>query len=444
MFTLQLHILRYFYSVILIILTLFTGSCKKEEPYSAPVVNIISPELHETIGLPGVMHVQVRVSSTRVLTSIKISVDDENIQPLFEPKFFYPEDKTAEIDHNMPLGLISPDKNEPFYLHVSVNDGVETNHYYQNIKLLNTTPQQVIGIYLMTRPSINKTRIEYYNLTLNKQLIDEISGEYLDAEEFSRDNLFYVATSKPSSVIAYQFDEEDQPWFKWQHFPELPYAEITDLHMYENTLFAGSANGTIDGLNHLTGIKKISTDIAQDSVPRKVGVSLNYIIGDFYSRKNNVNALQSFYHITGYFIQRNWIYYSVVDFYPLSDEDSFYLFGATPVNGLFARYHIPTNTTFQLVELNKGVITHTRQVSKNEYIICTGNEIHRFKAAEVDLTTLTSLTDSIADITYDRVNKNLYVALADEFRVYSYPSMDLQKTVSSDFPIKGIRLRYNY
>jgi hypothetical protein len=444
LFNKDLLILRYLIALILVIQMLTTGSCKKEEPYSAPTVQIISPEPYQTIHLPAFMHLQLNVASGLDLKYIKVGVDDENIQPLFEPKFFYPEGKTAEIDDEMFLGSIPPEKSGPFYLHISVDDHIETNHFYQQIQLSNTIPQQVIGLYLMTRPTINRTRIDYYNLTLNKQLIDEIKGEYLDAEEYSRESLFYVATSNQSSIIAYQFDDEQQPGFKWQHFPELPYAEITDLYMFENTLFAGSANGTIDGLNHLTGIKTLSTDIAMDSIPKKIGVSQNHIIGDFHSRKNYTNAFQSFYYNTGYFIKRKDIYYSVVDFYPYSDGDSFYFFGTTPVNGLFGRYHIPTNSTFQMEEFDKGVITHTCQVSESEYVLCTGKDIYQFNVDNGKLIQLKALSDTATDLTIDKVTKNVYVALPDKLQVYSYPSMELLNAISSDIPIKGIRLRYVY
>jgi hypothetical protein len=423
---------------------LFAASCKKEDDYTAPVINIISPEYDETTEVPGNMHVVVRIISERALQNVRISVDDQNIQPIYEPKSFSPEEKVVELDFNYFLGSVPPGKEKPFYLHVSVDDGTEINHEYQRVKLANTIPQQVIGYYLYTRPSIGKTRIDYYDFAKEWIPVDEVNGEYVDGASYSKESICYVATSNQSVINAYRLEEEDLFFLKWQHFPELPFAEITDLYVTDDLLYAGTGNGIIDGLDPQTGTKKLSTDIAQDSVPGRIGASPFHIVGDFYSRKDNVNAIQSFFQASGVFIQRRGIYYSVIDFYPYSDGDSFYLFGTTPTIGLFARYHVPTNMTFQLDEFNTGAITHSCRVSENEYIFAAGSGLHKYIADEAKLTSLINLDENIVDMVFDDSGRNLYLALANEVRIYTYPDMVLVNNYLSEYPIKGLRIRFYY
>ena len=113
MFRYQLLDLRYLIVHIVVLLLLFASSCNKDEPYTSPVINILTPQPYETIELPGAMQVQLRVVSNYELKYVKVSVDDANIQPIFEPSFFYPEARIAELDFSMNLGQVPPGKTKP-------------------------------------------------------------------------------------------------------------------------------------------------------------------------------------------------------------------------------------------------------------------------------------------------------------------------------------------
>lgn len=436
--------MRYFFSCISIILILLQAGCRKEEPVAEPLVNILSPLPYQTVHLPGILSFEVRVVSKKEIEYVRISVDDRQLQHLFKPQFYYPGEQTVEIEDGIGLGLLPAGSQGPFYFHVAVHDGTSTHHQYTEIDLVNTVSQQVIGFYLLSRPGVNRTQVEYYDLDFSSLLIDEITGDFIDAGVYDQERCLYVTTANQSVLSAYQFDEEGQPGLKWQHFPELPYAEINDLYLDQNMLFAASANGTIDGFDLLTGVKKVSTDIAMDSLPLRIGASAKHIIGDFYSRKAYKNALQSFHRETGYFIGRMDIYFSVLDFYAAADEDSFYLFGNTPSNGLFARYHVPTNATFQLVEFTAGVITGSERLSQNEYIVCTSDQIYRFTIEDGQLTLLKDLPATALDIALDGLTDRLYIVYDQSIVIYAYPSMVILEQHDTDHPLKALRLRRLY
>jgi hypothetical protein len=436
--------LRYLIIISIALSCLLIYGCKKEEPYNEPLVNVLEPAPYQTIEVPGTLAVKIRIVSERTIESVRISVDDHSITAIYPPEYFSPAVKEVEIDENLPLGVLPEDKSKPFYFHVAVDDGIETNHHYVEVILKNTLVKKVIGYYLLSRPSINKTRVEYLTIDAEMQLIDEINGEYVDAASYSGDAMVYVATENQAAIRAYQFDEEEVPEAKWEHFPALPFPEITDLYLFNNLLYAGTGNSTIDGFDHLTGVKKSSTDIALDSVPQRIGVSTNHIIGDFYSRKEFSNALQSFFFETGYFIQRKGMYYRVIDFYPAADGDSFYHFGTSPAYGFFSRYHIPTNSLFERKEFSEGPFTHSAWISESEYLVASPDKLYRYRFDIGKLQLLASFPDTIRDLIYDDYGKHIYVVLNDRVHIFNDNTMEETNTISSTKPLHALRLRYNY
>jgi hypothetical protein len=412
--------------------------------YTKPQVNIILPKPYQTIETPGTVKVQFRVYSGNALSYIRVSLDDQDLQPMLEPAIFYPDGNTAEIDYNMQLGVVNPDPSAAYYLHIVVNDHVETNNYFQEVTLYNGLTQQVTGFYLMSSPAIQTTRIAYFDTNFEELLVAEVSGDFRDAAVISHEHMIFLATAEPSAIYAYRIDDEGEPALVWQRFPELPFPAFTDLQLFNNVLYSGTANGTIDGFNYLSGAKVFSTAIAFDSVPAKIGVSDDFVIGDFHPRSFGNNAIQSFFQSTGYFVQRRAVFYSVQDFYPLRDGNTFQFFGNTQANGLFAAFHVPGNTVSQLVEFPEGAITQSSRFSENEFIVSTGYDIYRFVTSEKQLEPLLSITDSITDMATDQAERNIYITTDSTLKVFAYPDMELLINYKSEIPVTGVRLRYAY
>lgn len=415
-------------------------SCKKDEPYQKPVVRIISPVVNEIVNTPGNMGVKLSVDSRNMIKYIRVNIDNDQQVPLFTPMFLYPDSTSALIDEEMFLGSLQHNETEPFYLHIAVDDGVNLNHYYQPIRV-NPADMQYRGFYMITRPSVNRTEVKYYNTTLQYFSFAMIDGEYIDSEISANNDMLYVATHIPARLTAFEFEDQ---YLKWTKEPEMPYPEYIDLYYDVNFLFSATGSGRIVKYRALSGNQQAITTQLKDSVAMKICADGEYIIGDFKARTGPGKSWVVFYQETGIPFQKYQAGNSVVDFYPVSEGDGFYVFGNTGEHGEFVKYQVTGNYISARININYGLIGHTCRIDEQTFLISIGRDIYRFSTIVQYPFKLLVLSEDIVDMKYDPADDQLFVASGDDVKLYAYPGMQFLSSIPSQNPVKAINLRYGY
>ena len=416
------------------------SGCEKEKHELPPIVEIISPEELEVIYLPGVFNLHLRLTSSKSIKFIQVSIENYNQIPVFEPIQYYPDIATVEIKEELNYGLLPSGFHAPFYLHIKVIDASGTNNFFREISLINPD-LKYFGFYLTTRPSINKTEVFYYDDKLNETSFVAVDGEYQETTASTYQDMFFLSTSIPAKLQAYNFEDQE---LAWEVLPDLPFPEFTDLYFKGNELFVGTANGRIKSFNSRTGNPGVTTKRLADSVPLTITVSEGYIIGDYRAKKVNSNALGVFYRATGILFQKRHLNFNVLDFYFEKYGFGFFVFGNGVQKGTQVLYQPLSNSIRDQHEFKEGIIKHVERYDLDLFFLNIEKKIFLFNTIDKSNKLVLTIDEDLVDMVYENINRNLYLVFSDRVEIYSYPGVQKIATQISPYPIKSIEIRKTY
>ncbi len=418
---------------------LFSG-CKKETTYFPPDIEIILPENHTTFKLPAAVKIKVRVRSSNSLNYVRISIDNSELIPVLGQRFIYPSVSDTLIEYeqfiqNQPLG-----ETGPYVFDVAVDDGKQVTRVFRDISFVNN-PVHYKGFYLFTRPGINETQIDYYDRSNTGHPFATMNGELVSAAFSDYSDLLFVATTIPSRLFAFQYEDQE---LIWDETPEQPYPEYNYLLADENLLYIASENERISLLQQQSGYQKAGTGLLFDSIPEKIGVNSDFFIGDFRLRHSGQRAWVSFYKTTGHVHRRFSTFITVVDFYPFKDNSGFYVIGNRDGKGLFGIYNSEGNFLSGETPLETGDLSHTARIDYRFFLLTDERTLYRLDIVNKMAVVIKQFEQEIVDMAFDRENNRVFIADRDSVRIFSYPNMELQAALSSGAPVKAVKLRFFY
>lgn len=421
-------------------LILVFGSCVKEEIIPPPTVEIISPADNELVYLPGELHLHLRLESINSIKFIQVSIENYAQVAVFEPKQYFPDEETVEINEFISYSLLPQGQHPPYYLHLRVIDASGTNNFFREIKLSNPD-LKYFGFYLATRPSVNKTEVFFYDEELNETSFITVDGELNETEVSDYQDMFYLTTRNPGKLLAYQFEDQRQVW---EVLPDLPDPEFTDLHFNNNYLFAGTANGRIKSFFVTTGNPGVMAKRLSDSVPHSIATSNGYIIGDYTSKKGKSNSLAVFYRTTGILYQKKPLNFDVVDIYFEKYGFGFLVFGNSGDKGIQVLYQPANNSIPETFDFDEGIIRQTIQFNQDKFFLNIDQKIFLFNSVDKNNKLLLNFSEDLVDIAFDDITSNLFIAFSDRVEIYAYPGMQKIASQPAPYPVKSIELRRAY
>lgn len=423
---------------LILIIVFFFDTCKKKEEYIAPVIEILSPTVNSTYNLPGKMFVEMSVNSERDIKFIRASIDNSDLSPIFGTSFFYPEVKNTQLAFSLDMNIIPITSTPPNYLHIAVDDGVKLSHEYLEI-VLKSAPLHYKGFNLITYSDATQIFL-YDSINIEKKSIT-INGNYKDAETSIKDQMVFLATSVPGKLYAFK---QDQLEVKWVQEPEMPFPYYTDIVDDGVYLFVGFGNERIAAFDGFSGFQKIGTSILVDSVPEKIGIAESFFVGDFSRRNSQKRALVSFYRATGAVFQKMETDISVVDFYTTNKTDKLEIVGNRNGRGVFTGFNIVENRLDETILINEGQISSSCKTLNNTYLISIDNKIYEWSGNSSFIDHKLTLTDNVVDLQFEFENYKIFVATQSGIEIYGYPSFQQLDAISSDYPVKAVRLNYGY
>jgi len=432
--------LKIFIFISALLFIMLSPGCKKEDTYIPPEIEIISPLNNNLYKLPGTVRISVKIKSPARINYVRISFDNEEMIPVLGQKFIYPTVRDTLIEYDEFISNIPPGETGPFIFQVAVDDGKQITRVYRDIRF-EDAPVHYKGFYLFTRPGINETGIEYYDSTNIPNLFADLNGELVHTAFSSFNDLLFIATTIPSRLYAFEFEDQ---YLQWTKTPEQPYPEYNYLNADENLLYVATDNERISLLFQQSGYQKVSTELLFDTIPDRIGVSNDFFIGDFRLRHAQQRAWITFYKSTGNVYHRFSTFINVTDFYSFTGNSGFYVFGYENGKGLFGIYNLDGNFISEETSLKTGILTHTARVDYRLFLVTDEKALYRFDLVTKMIVKVKQFEEEIVDMALDAENSRVFIAGKNRVRIFAYPDMELLAELPSGAPVKAIELRYYY
>ncbi|HEY9114448.1 MAG TPA: hypothetical protein VIN10_07080, partial [Bacteroidales bacterium] len=413
--------------------------CKKQNSQQQAQIEILSPKENAFYSLPDTIHSEIIVQTDVKPDYIRVCVCNAAQTPVFSPIYFYPETLLTNLSFDYILENMDISSQGQLYFSVSVATDIMSNSFKKiNIE---SQPVEFQGVYLFTHTSVNETKLAYLDIEMTVKSIALVPGNYSESAASATHDMLFFLTEVPDRMYARQFGED---LFLWEKEPSADYPEFTSVYADGNKVYCGYGNGKIAGFADVSGQQMVSTPVMMDSVPERMIVTGDYIVGDFRVKNKPSRSLSVFYKTTGARFQRAVYQIEVVDFYKENNEKELLIFGNEDGKAVVSNYFFEGNYFKEILNISDEKINATCRVSSSVFLFSQKKSVF-----SIDLKThikkeLLALNDEIVSVKFDETEQIVIVATANSVYSYFYPSMQFIGTFSSLDPIIGIELRYAF
>ena len=427
---------------ILLLIVLVFNSCTSTDKVEEPDVKIISPSTNELYILPDTIIISLEIEHSQEIEYIRSSIVNKNMIPISEQNYIYTSENKFIGDIYLIMNIIPDNSNlPPLYIHLVVSDFKQEHHYYQEIELYNNDVQ-FKGLYLIGKNSINRLDIVYYSSQFVIESEFEVEGEYSASDISSSTELLYLVTSIPDKTRAYNWDS-NLP--KWTKDPQLPYPEIMGIINNENTIYLSTAIGRIIGLNATSGQQIFTTEVSQDSIPNNICITEDFIVTNFHRRNSSKKVWGSYYKLTGSKYQVLSTEYESISIYNYNDESNKVLFFCNGQNsGHIILFDVYNNRIEKIVTKTDFKIELTCKLDSNRYIFTSNGSINIFNSINNITEDIYETNEIIVDIKFDPTYNRLFVTFTNRVDIFDLSTMQILKSLDSDYPLMAIELLGEY
>lgn len=427
------------YTVLLLACALVLGRCQDEKVWPEVDMEFLQPLQTAYFQVPALIPVHIKIASTKLIKTVKVSIDDPQHNSIVQDFYLHPETKETEISLELRVDYISDSQEGPYHIHIAVDDGEAISHQVWPIHLADA---EVVadGFYLFTKPDQNRIDVLQFHTDLSRSLLLSVSGTYLASYERPKEAHLIVASADLGRLDGFDTREASLSWSVDADMPRPQYSSFLADYQW---IYVGTANGRILAYDPLTGGQKMSTAVVRDSVPQCMGIANNYLVGDFKSLNGGHHTWLTFYKETGERLHRFAANISVVHFFQMGTDNRLIVFGNQGDLGVVSQYIIETNilTATHFLDI---AIRDVVQQSAHGFIIAGAHAIYAYDLSTNMLTELVHTPSEIVSLEYDSDKEYLYVALAEAVNMYTTSGFQLIESITLTEPVTGIKLRYLY
>ena len=426
--------------IITISLLLSIASCKKKTEVNPPVIEILSPSENMFYQLPAVIRVKLHITSKQAITYIKVGLENENQIPIATPVFLHPEPGETDFEVDLKIDRVLDNPDGPNYLHIKAENSEGLSHEFLSIRFEN--PELVSkGFYLITRPGIQQTKVQFYDSQLSSENFLLLSSEFNKAAFSIKDDLLCVSLKTPDRMEAYRHENSELVWMQQA---QMPFPEFFSLNLSDPIIYTGTGNGRIWGFRTDNGNEQFISPLVFDSVPGEIGVFEDYVVADYKSLIGPERGWIIFYKKTAAVFQKHTSQLSVHAFYPALSKNHALIFGNIGSLGVIQLYDIENNDELISLNFTTGIITATCQMERGFYLIAVGKDIWEFNEQQQSIKFIQQATEDVIDLQYDIVSRQIYVAKEQHLSVYNASGDTLVAEIQSSDPIHAVCLRLGY
>lgn len=426
---------------LLFVITLFgLSSCQKSEQLTEADIELISPSRNTLIYLPDTLQIKFKIKSEDEIESVDISIVNSNYISLFGTNTVSVRQYGEEIETIILLEPLQNFDDAPYYIRITARFPNGKSNFYFNIQLANKSLAYK-GFFLFLRPGINQTHVNFYDQNMNDTDYFSCSGEYLDSEISSFYQTFHLLTEIPASLKSYAIDNQQ---VNWEKVPDFPNPKFTEIQIYEDIVYAGMESGKIVGYAQLSGQQKLITEVLVDSIPGKIHVLDDFIIGDYQSRLNGERTLVTFYKITGEKKQRHPIDIQIVSFVKLEDPNKVLIIGNENNRGVLGLYNAVDNIFDDLQQIEEGTIKDVYELDNGAILLLIENMIYLHHYKQNITTEIISFQELPDKVYFEPLLQQLVVQFEMKLSFFNYPEMSETSTIDFSKTLKEVQFYYQY
>lgn len=423
-----------FYLVLLLMVFLF--SCKKEvKDNQSPVITISSPQLYQSFTALGSIAVQGNISDNNTITSVFISLRDENNIRVGDVISIHPNASEVTISEQFILNDLYL-KSGIYTLKISASDGVNQTDKYIDVTI-NEFPKSRNGLFVFSN-SGSVTAITKLDNTLNATSFTTVSGDFLAGNVNSINQQIISCGNSSGNLVAFDVISSTQPWLVNNNASGLPF--FTSLALYNKEVFVGYYNRDIKSFSE-NGSQNFSAQAFVNSYANQLFVHENSLLITAQPEISGGITRLVTYYLTG-FVKDNILLNEDVKAMFSSSANEVVLFTNVAGTGKILVYNITSNSTWQPFTLNSGAITSATAISNGVYLITQNGEVNL-----VNLNTFTESTYlSTANaqlVKYDSVTNELIVAEGNTLKIYDYSTKTIKGNYTHTDSILAVDFWYN-
>lgn len=422
---------------LLIVISLFLFSCKKEEDSESPSIQIESPINGFQANVFDTLQILFHASDNVKLEHVRVQLVTTNLIPVEPPVFI--EVEGASYTGNF-IYIISNHRivSGNYYLAVEAFDGINTSTEYASMYVTGI-PKRLNGFFAATIPTPGTLTIYKGDTSWTASLYDSYPSDFTDMAVSDYWQQVYTAGIYTGPLKASSIDGTS-PAFSIQSISgPAPYwgpLAIKDARLW----VAYPALGIFKSHDN-TGLSNFNSAADAGFYP---GVSLQS--GNrLYTGQNDIssaNVRMVVYTTAGGALQETTMSVNAVALFE-KDADNIYVVGNTLGQGHLLLYDYVTNGFWEPVSLPAAAVACATQIDSNTLLIGMSNgNVYKFTYNPVGLLTWSSGINPTA-LRYDDVNAEVYSAEGLNVKIYNYNPFTLLHTVPIPYTISDLELWFN-
>lgn len=278
--------------LILPALFLLLSGCRKQDDESRPTINFVKPEVNKEFSAGDSVRVLAAVSDNKRLSSIQLSLVNDQLVNMTTPRLFYPDENDYNIDLNYPLD--NPNlENGSYELLIIANDGINTTRKFRTIRVRGLE-QDLENIIIVRKLNSQVSGIDVLDPSLNLDTTFSIQQRYGLSAVSSNFGLFCYSKGSPSVLTAYNTFNYDPEWVKNASLPHPEYV----FAQSDEYLYVSTGNGDIFGFG-MEGEIVFQTAALELFVPEVFHVFDDRLVAEQVSRNGLERFLIIYYLETG-------------------------------------------------------------------------------------------------------------------------------------------------
>ncbi len=431
---------NFFLAIIFTLLLSSVFSCRKTEDINLSGVELLSPAQNTTLHLPDTVQISFRITGEPAPDHVAISIVNRDYIPLFGTEYISNPETGVVLTKTMTLHTLQHTDDDPYYILIAPYAQGESRNNYFPVKLENK-PLAYKGFYLFTKSRSNQTLITYYNGELEQSFFARADGAYVNSDISDYYQKLYLITEIPAKLQTFSLWEQQQDW---ETEPAFPYPVYTDLQVDNDWIFAAMGNGQIIGYSGHTGQPKLVSERLADSLPQKIAVTHEYIVGFYKSRINGRKSLVSFYKVSGVKKHRYPVDFEVTDLFKQESGDKVVVIGNRNDEGLITIFDPYRNMLEGTFQPGVGRIETACEAGEGGYLFATNSKLYAYQPGQGYENMLMDLNDVPKSLVYENQSGTVFLLYSDSLVMYAYPQMSVKAKVEPESEILGLEIFYRY
>lgn len=408
-------------------------SCQEDKDEIPPQISIESPDENSSYTLPVTIRVTGNVSDDQSLKSIQLGLYNFQNLKVAPSVFLSPSGKEYRLDRTYRVEDTLLNSGE-YYLKVTAFDEDNENSAFRVLRL-NGVPKKALGMLVVTGNDVNRERESF-----QFEPFFTLSSGSSDLEINPHDQHFWLYSSQPDQLMAYQLNEQKSAYLETINSNYSP--GISAMKQYQRNLFVSFRGGSINRYSSSFS-KHLEYQATSGRLLGNLAVGERYLVVEEFNANGSNRVLNVIIKGSGVVLSSIPLYNTAASLY-FARKDKLMIFTNSASGGELSELLISENSQNHfrtLLQLPGTVLSVVENNAEDCTISCSNGGIYRYNPT--NNTVVKWLGHNKALLERDPLNQLTYIASGSELYRYADWASSPQASYTFTKEITGLKLRYN-